>query len=524
LNSYVQRLSAAGRQAVQARNWPQVRALAREILNRDKSSAEGRFLLGLAEKAADRRDQAIEAFARALELDAVRYDAAVELAGQYVRRHRYGEAASLLARAEPLMQNSPLYLDMAGTIYGKIGLPSRALGLHRRANELQPGVDVLRANLAACEVFVGNIEKAREIYLELLAKHPHHQRNHYELSRLGRAKDARHVEEMQVVLREAGLPPERNIYLYYALGKELEDLERWEEAFDYYKKAGDAARSVANYDVGDDVAIINRVIEVCDSDWLAKDVPGRTSGAGGKTPIFVVGLPRSGTTLTERILSSHSQVGSAGESFFLQIALKQLSGIRSHDDMNPDMVSAAAGKDISKLADAYLEAIDYRLGDEPYFIEKLPENVLYLGFIARAFPDARLVLLKRNPMDVCFALYKQSYFRYAYDFDDLGRYYVAYNELYGHWREVLGDRLVEIEYEALVSDPETETRNLLDRVGLDFEEACLHFERNKAASNTASTVQIREKAHTRSVLRWQRYEEQLRPLRELLEAAGIKVV
>jgi LPS sulfotransferase NodH len=127
-------------------------------------------------------------------------------------------------------------------------------------------------------------------------------------------------------------------------------------------------------------------------------------------------------------------------------------------------------------------------------------------------------------MDVCFALYKQSYFRYAYDFEDLGQYYVAYNKLYEHWHEVLGDRLIEVEYEALVSDPETETRKLLDRVGLEFEEACLSFEKNRAASNTASTVQIREKAHTRSVLRWQRYEEQLRPLREFLEAAGIEVV
>ena len=120
-------------------------------------------------------------------------------------------------------------------------------------------------------------------------------------------------------------------------------------------------------------------------------------------------------------------------------------------------------------------------------------------------------------------MYKQSYFRYAYTLDDLGRYYVAYDRILNHWREALGDRLIEVEYEALVTDQEGETRNLLDKIGLDFEEACLHFDQNITASNTASTVQIREKIHTRSVNRWEHFEEQLRPLKSHLEDAGIKV-
>jgi len=126
-------------------------------------------------------------------------------------------------------------------------------------------------------------------------------------------------------------------------------------------------------------------------------------------------------------------------------------------------------------------------------------------------------------MDACFAMYKQSFFRYAYTLDDLGRYYVAYNHLLNHWRETLGDRLIEVEYELLVADQEGPTRELLEKLGLDFEEACLNFDQNVTASNTASTVQIREKIHTRSVNRWKQFAEHLQPLKSYLEDAGIEV-
>jgi len=521
-NSHVQRASLTARRAVKAKDWTQVRECAREILNRQKNNAEGRFLLGLAEKASNRREQAIKAFSTAIDLDATRYDAAVELAELYLYRSRFGEAVALLQKIESLMDNSPLYLDKAATIYTNVGLPERAWPLYKKANELQPGVDLLRAHMAACNVYVGKIDEAKNIYADLLQKHPDHQRNHYELSRLGRATDMAHVEQMKQVLQTKKLKPELNIFLYYAIGKELEDLEQWDEAFDYYKKAGDAARSVADYDVNDDIRLIDKIIEVCDRNWLQDAVEEVAAAEADKVPFFVVGLPRSGTTLTERILSSHSSVESAGESFLLKSVIKQESGVRGTDSMSPEIIEAAAKKAISRIGEGYLQAVDYKLSGKPFFVEKLPENVFYLGFIAKAYPQARIVLLKRNPMDNCFALYKQSYFRYAYSFDDLGPFYVAYNRLYEHWRELLKDRLIEIEYESLVSDQAAETRKLLEQAGLEFEEACLNFEKNKTASNTASTVQIREKVHTRSVYRWKRFEKQLQLLKSHLQGAGIE--
>lgn len=498
-----------------------MKSCAREILNRQRNSAEGRFLLGIAERAAGRSEQAIKALSTAIDLDPNRHDAAVELADCFMNLGRYNEAVDLLARFAPLMNDSPRYLDKSARIYSNIGLADRALPLLQRANELQPGVDSLRANLAECLVFVGRLDEAKAIYTELLAKHPDHQRNHYEYSRLRRATDATHVEQMIDVLERSDRPPEGSVFLYYAIGKEFEDLERWDEAFNYYKKGGDAARSQLDYDVRDDIALIDKVIAECDAEWLSRDTKPEVGKPGGKVPIFIVGLPRSGTTLTERILTCHSQVESFGESFFIREAVRETSRMSSKDSMNPEIIAAAAGNDIGKIAKSYLRAVDYKLGDKPFFIEKYPENALYIGFIAKAFPEGRIVLQTRNPLDSCFAMYKQSYFRYAYSLEDLGAYYAAYHGLVTHWRETLGDRLVEVNYEQMVSEQEATTRRLLRELGLGFEEACLHFEKNATASNTASTVQIREKAHTRSVRRWTRYKKQLQSLQEHLEHAGI---
>ena len=519
-------IAGYARRAVQAQDWPAVARSAEEILRLDEQSAEGHFLWGLVERIQQRPQKAIQAFERVLEIDPERYDAAVELANQFSIARRNADAAGLLARYEDKLANSPMYLDLAGTIYTEIGMPQRAWPLFEKAVELQPGVDLFRANLASCAVFLGKIEEAGENFQALLKRFPNHQRNHWNLSRLEKAQDDSHAREMQDVLARTNLPPDQNVYLYYAIGKELEDLRRWDEAFDYYRKAGDAVCSVAAYDIAPDVAIIDKVIEVCDAEWLADTAGDSVEIEPDKTPIFIVGLPRTGTTLTERIIASHSRVESLGETQFLQMVLRRESGIESVEKMAPEMIEAVAQTDMGKIADGYIDAASYRMGAEPMFIDKLPFNFLYLGFIARAWPDARIVPLVRNPMDSCFSMYKQVFtwaYKFSYDLETLGQYYVAYDRLQRHWRAVLGDRLIEIAYEDLVADQENQTRALLDRLGLDFEEACLDFDKNEAPSTTASSVQVREKVHTASVQRWKRFEEQLQPVREILEKAGIVV-
>lgn len=526
MNDYLVQVSSAARNAAYRKDWATVAACAKDIISRDGANPEGFFLAGLVEKASGRPDGAVEAFSRALELDAGRYDAAIELANQHCAARRNADAAALVRKYEDKLGNSPLYLNMAGTVYSGIGLPENAWPLYQKANELQPGVNLFLSNIATCGVFLGKIEEAEEILNQLIEQSPAHQRFHYQLSQLRKAMDTKHIEQMKEVLATTNMAPENNVFMYYAIGKELEDLERWEEAFEYFKKAGDAVASVADYEIEFDLELIKTIIDVCSADWMREGPVDATQQETEKTPVFVVGLPRTGTTLTERILASHSQVRSVGETQFMQMVIRRESGIESEHKMTPEMIRAAARLDIATIGDGYMNALSYKLGDEPMFVDKLPFNIFYLGFIAKAFPHARIVHVKRNPMDSCFAMYKTVFtwaYKFSYTQEGLGRFYPVFAGLIDHWREMLGDRIVEVEYEKLVADQEEQTRRLLDRVGLEFEDACLDFDKNTAASVTASAVQVREKIHTRSVHRWKEYERQLQPLRDSLEAAGVAV-
>lgn len=525
-------LSQQARAAVQSGNWRAVQSCATALVQKDPANPEGHFLAGLVARAASQPEAAASAFERALTADPGRYDAAVELAEAWRMLGRPAKALRLLDAQVGRLGNSPKYLDLAGTVYSQLGLHARAAPLFEAACRLQPGVERLQASLAECLVTLGRLGEAETLYRELLGRFPRHQRYHYQLANLRRARDDEHLEQMRSALEASGGPPARNIFLYYAIGKELEDLERWDEAFEHYRKGGDAAKGVSGYRVEPDLALIDAIIATCDRAWLGAAVLEPVAASGPvtpaigpreSTPVFITGLPRTGTTLAERILASHSQVESAGESFYLPLALHQLAGRQLEMVPKPATIMAAARRPGGELAERYLAAVSGRLEGKALFIEKLPENFLYLGFIARAFPDARLVYLRRHPMDACFALYKQSYFRFAYTLDDLARYYLAHDRLLRHWREVLGERLVELGYEDLVSDPEPQVRRWFGRLGLEFEPACLEFDRRGGAVATASAAQVREPIHTRSVGRWRKFERQLQPLRERLEAGGILV-
>ena len=519
----IEELSLAARRAARAREWPVVQQAARRILQLDRDSAEGHFLRGQASKATGTFDVAEKAFHRALRLDAGRYDAAVELAELYVRQYRNRDALALLRSHQKLLGNSPVYLEMAASAYSRLDLHEEALPLLERACELQPDIERFRTALAACSTNLGNVDAAHRIYEELVRHHPNHQRFHHELSMLRTAGDYDHVAQMKAVLDASTLPPEKNIFLYYALGKELEDLEEWDEAFAWYEKGGDAAKSASGYNVETDLELIDALLETCSETWMAGAATVLPASDARVQPIFIVGLPRSGTTLAERVLASHSRVRSIGETFFLPISLCRESGSGMVVHPSPRQVRALRNADMGGLAARYLDFIDYKLGDEPFFIEKLPENFFYAPFASQAFPDARIVHLRRHPMDACFAMYKQPYFRYAYSLEDVGRFYVAWRRLMDRWGLLLGDRMIDVQYEELVADPENRTRRLLEQVGLEFEAACLAPERNDASSRTASRIQIREKIHRRSVGRWKRFERHLGGLRDYLVANGVEL-
>lgn len=511
---------------MQKNDWRTVHTSALELIRRNESNPEGFFLLGLALRAARQTLKSIDAFEKCLALDERRFDAGIELANQYHVSLRNDEAIGLLEKYEEMLAVSPWHLDMSGSLYVTMGKPLRAIPLFEKAVKLQPEALFFLTHLASAYVFAGEIDKAKTIYKKLLLKNPNHQRNHFYLARLETASDTNHVEEMKAVLKRERKPDSGNVFMHYALGKELEDLEDWDEAFDFYRKAGNGVKMVLKYSVEQDEALIEQIIRTCDEKWYQSKLASTQDRLGGKKPILLVGLPRTGTTLAEQILAGHSRIESIGETQYFELVLRANSDIQGPAKITPDVIASLLNLDMSELATEYLDKTQYLWGDKEFFIDKLPHNYLYLGFFAAAFPDSPIVWIRRNPMDACLAMYKQLFtgvYEFTYDFNDLARFYVVYDKLYRHWKSLLGDRIVEIDYEDLVTNIAETTAAAFNNLKLEYEPDCIDFNKNVTASSTASSVQIREKIHSRSVMKWKRFEKHLEPLKSKLEAAGIEL-
>lgn len=516
-------LSQEARHAASNYNWSVVNQLSDKILQIESDAAEGFFLKGLALKGSRDFVGAREHFEFAIKADSIRYDAAMELAALYSSMRRNAEAFELLEKYKDVLENSPRYLDAAATTYVSIGMPEKAWPLYKKANALQPNVDLFQANLAACAVYVGELEIAKSTYRTLLNNHPSHRRNHNQYSRVAKANDKSHINEMKALLTDRSVSEDRNMPLYFAIGKEYEDLKEWDNCFDYYARGCAAVSDKIQYDPAQDIALIDNIIETCDASWLSAS-SAKPASDDAKTPIFITGLPRTGTTLVERIVSSHSKVSTLGETMFLQMSLKESAGIARSVPLIATNIKEVATADLSDVSQRYLDYVGYRIGEEPFFIEKLPLNFLYIGLIAKAWPDSKIVVLNRNPMDACFSMFKQVFtfvYKFSYSLDHLGQYYVAYHRLFEHWRGLLGGRLIEVNYESLVKNQVKDTKILLEKLGLDFEQACVDFEKNTSPSATASSVQVRSKVTSSAVNKWKNFEKQLAPLQSYLESHGI---
>ena len=275
------------------------------------------------------------------------------------------------------------------------------------------------------------------------------------------------------------------------------------------------------YSVETDLEIISRIRETYGPGLF----DGRIQGFESPDPIFIVGLPRTGTTLVERILASHSRVFSAGELNHFSLALiplvQNVAGTRRPSRL--EFVDASARVDFHGLGAGLLGRDAIAPGWRPHFIDKLPFNFLYAGLIHLALPNARIVNVQRHPMDTCFAVFKQLFrdaYPFSYDLDELAQYFIAYHGLMQHWNAVMPGVIHAIRYEALVADVETEARRLLEYCGLPWDDQCLRFHENQQASTTASALQVRQPVYAGSVGKWRHFERQLAPLRRRSKTPG----
>lgn len=304
--------------------------------------------------------------------------------------------------------------------------------------------------------------------------------------------------------------------LLYAMGKEHEDLGDDAAAFDWFARGATQRRKRLTYSVDTDRKVMETIAATFDGDWFARAKIGRSDGA----PIFVLGLPRTGTTLVERILSSHSEIASAGEVNDFAYAVTRHG--RTRDKAN--LVDTTANADLGALGEEYWRALTGYGLEGRLVIDKTPLNFLYIGLIAKALPKARIIHLTRNPMAAGYAMFK-TYFRmgypFSYDLDDIGRYMGAYVRLMRHWRAVAGDRILDVAYEDVVADIEGQARRMLAFCGVAWEDACVAFHENRQPSTTASAAQVRRPLYADSIEQWRKHEAKLRPLADALESEGL---
>ena len=427
------------------------------------------------------------------------------------------DAVIALKHMEAEAKADPAWLGRISEAYSQCGNFDAAERCARAAVALDPDSAALRYALSSAFIATGKLEQAEDVLDKLIASHPRDYDAYYNRATLRKQTLGRnHVDAIRKALDETAQDPMSAVGLNYALAHELEDLGRDEESFAALKKGADARRAMMAYRVEKDTDTMARIAKVFDAEFFAK----HRNACDEQGPIFVLGLPRSGTTLVDRILSAHPEVESLGELNDFPLALTALCRAVP---VPGDLVSRSAELDMRELGEAYLHRVRQRAKGSRFFIDKAPANFLYIGLIAAALPNARIIHLNRNPIDNALGMYKALFrmgYPFSYDFDDLAKYMRAKAELMAHWHAVLPGRVTEVHYEDIVSDQEAQTRRLLAEVELPWNAACLDFHKNNSPTATASAAQVRRPLYASSVDRWRRYETQLQPLIEALGATG----
>lgn len=432
-----------------------------------------------------------------------------------------------LAAADAVLATAPRdqgTLDMLSAVYSMNNVHERTLEVYRLAVSARPGDARAHYNLATSLMFNGDLDGAEHEIAVSIRLQPTFWDAYTVRSQVrGQTAQHNHVSDLSDLLKRFGSQPQAVERLNMALGKEYEDLGEYGHAFRYMAEGNRVGKARRRYDIRKDEQIF---------DALFRHAPVMQPAASGfdtDEPIFVFGMPRSGTTLLDRILSSHPEVTSAGELKQFGMLFKYVSGSPTEDLIDADTIARSRSLDWHSLGRDYLAATRPITGHKRSFVDKFPHHFLYAGHIANALPNAKLICVRRNPMDTCLGNFRQVFSEaspfhgYACDLLDAGRYYVLFDRLMTQWRETFPGRILEVHYESLVDEQGATTRALLQFCGLPWDPACLSFEQNRAPVATASAVQVRSPIYREALQRWKCYGEQLAPLRELLSRARIEV-
>jgi tetratricopeptide (TPR) repeat protein len=392
-----------------------------------------------------------------------------------------------------------------------------ALAAFEQAARLNPGEVRLRLSMGHLNKTLGRRRQSEQEYKTCLAIDPRFGEAYWSLADLKNyVFSDTEIAAMQSLLEGEDGDHVQQAHLHFALGRALENREQYGPAFDHYAAGNKRRRNTVPFSIEEFEGKTQRVRQFFDASFFSARA---SAGFADPAPIFVVGLPRSGSTLVEQILASHSHVEGTFELPNVLTIVRDVDHANADRDAYPEHLRTFPVGHYAALGRRYVDETAPIRSGRPRFIDKMPNNFSHLGLIHAMLPCATLIDVRRHPMDACFSTYKQYFAEgqsFSYDLQDLGRYYRAYLGLMDHWDEVLPGKVLRVQYESLVRDPEAQIRRLLTHCGLEFEPACLAFHENKRPVRTASSEQVRQPLYSSGIGYWRHFESQLEPLRRAL--------
>ncbi|QUT07105.1 sulfotransferase [Sphingobium phenoxybenzoativorans] len=456
---------------------------------------------------------------RAVELAPGFGAARANLATVLYKQNRFGDAIEQLNLVLADEPDDPSSSNLKAAALGRIGGYEEAVQLYEELTRRFPDHAKLHMSHGHILKTVGRQEDSIAAYRAALAAEPALGEVWWSLANLKTVRfTGMDVDAMQAALDSSAASAEDRYHLHFALGKAMEDTGQWEPSFRHYAEGNRLRKAELDYDMADMSGLVDAIIARFIPDFLAARAG---QGHAARDPIFILGMPRAGSTLIEQILASHPQVEGTME--LPDIPAMALREGRDSGGGPRGWVDAIADMTSERLAELGAEYLDHtriqRKTDRPLFIDKLPNNWTYLGFIHLILPNATIIDARRDPMDCCFSNFRQHFARgqaFSYDLADMGGYYADYVRLMRHFDTVLPGRVHRVIHERLVDDPEGEVRRLLDHIGLPFDPACLRFHENDRAVRTASSEQVRRPINRDGMDRWRHYDAWLGPLRDAL--------
>jgi tetratricopeptide (TPR) repeat protein len=492
--------------------------LLRETLAQDPDNPRALRMLGMIALEANRFKAARRMLEKAVELDPEFVMGWNDLANFHMKQDRYDKALELVEKAIGLDPGMAHSYVMRGNILSKAQRHEEALEAYREALEisaLNPGA---LSGMGHVLKTIGRQQESIDAYRKCIRAHPQFGEAYWSLANLKTFEfDDGEVEVMEHMVEEPELADEPKVNFYLSLGKHYENRGDYDRAFENYRRGNDLRRGHEIYDPVQTQVIHDRIISVFDREFFA----ARDGwGDPDPSPVLIVGLPRSGSTLIEQILASHSMVEGTMELPDLARTIGELSKRSPGKTEYPEAVTPLDEEAVAALGRSYLQSTMRYRKPLPRFIDKMPNNFASIGFLHLVLPNAKVINARRHPLDSCLGSYKQLFFKgqsFTYDLFELGHYYLQYQRIMDHWHQVLPGRVLDVHYEEMVADQEGQTRRILDYLGLPWEDRCLRFYETERAINTASSEQVRQPIYTGAVHFWRNYERHLGELIETLE-------